>query len=231
MIKDINFGNYFLNVHMMMQKFFEVKEYKKGLKHSKKLLEQNPNLAGKLIYSEYTSNNHNNLFQRAWLCMQFSFISLDQRLKVLIYPKRYKNILMLVIFILITITHQALMKNLKSEIAWHIYGHINRSNKNLQEAINCYKKAHDITPKSIEILRDLAQLQVQIRDVEGLCETRRKILVNQDSVIINWVGYAFSLHLKGDNEEALKVIDSINNITKNNPLTGVEKSEVNINDN
>ena len=44
------------------------------------------------------------------------------------------------------------------------------------------------------------------------------------------MGYAFSLHLKGDNEEALKVIDSINNITKNNPLTGVEKSEVNIND-
>ena len=50
--------------------------------------------------------------------------------------------------------------------------------------------------------------------------------MNKDSMTINWIGYAFSLHLKGSVDEALKVIDSIHNITKNNPLKGVEKSEV-----
>lgn len=51
------------------------------------------------------------------------------------------------------------------------------------------------------------------------------MLLNKDSLIINWVAYAFSLNLKGSPEESLKVIDSILNIQKNNPLKGVEKSE------
>lgn len=131
------------------------------------------------------------------------------------------------IFTIVSNTNiQALMKNLKSDIAWHIYGIINRSNHNYQEAINCYKKALDISPDNVQILRDLSLLQVQIRDVEGLCDTRKKLLKNKDSLTINWVAYAFSLHLKGSIDEALKVIESINNITKNNPLKGVEKSEV-----
>lgn len=123
------------------------------------------------------------------------------------------------------LSKKALMKNLKSDIAWHIYGIINRSNHNYQEAINCYKKALDISPDNVQILRDLSLLQVQIRDVEGLCDTRKKLLKNKDSLTINWVAYAFSLHLKGSIDEALKVIESINNITKNNPLKGIEKSE------
>lgn len=52
------------------------------------------------------------------------------------------------------------MKNLGSDIAWHIYGIINRSNRNYQEAINCYKKALDISPENVQILRDLSLLQV-----------------------------------------------------------------------
>lgn len=39
------------------------------------------------------------------------------------------------------------------------------------------------------------------------------------------MAYAYTLHLKGSIDECLKVMDSILNITKNNPLKGVEKTE------
>ncbi|EAS00294.2 NMDA receptor-regulated protein (macronuclear) [Tetrahymena thermophila SB210] len=170
-------------------KFYETKQYKKGLKQADKLLEQKPNhaesMAMKAIFLYFTGQKSEGL----------------------------------------DLSKKALMKNLKSDIAWHIHGIINRTNRNYQEAINCYKKALDISPDNVQILRDLALLQVQIRDVEGLCDTRKKLLLNKESLIINWVAYAFSLHLKGSIEECLKVIDSIINITKNNPLKGIEKTE------
>lgn len=170
-------------------KFYETKQYKKGLKQADKLLEQKPNhaesMAMKAIFLYFTGDKKEGF----------------------------------------DLSKKALMKNLKSDIAWHIYGIINRSNRNYQEAINCYKKALEFSPENVQILRDLALLQVQIRDVEGLCETRKKLLLNKESLIINWVAYAYSLHLKGSVEECLKVIDSIINITKNNPLKGVEKTE------
>lgn len=40
------------------------------------------------------------------------------------------------------------------------------------------------------------------------------------------MAYAFALHLNGDVDETLSIINSINNILKNTPLVGVEKSEV-----
>ncbi|EGR34822.1 hypothetical protein IMG5_000490 [Ichthyophthirius multifiliis] len=123
------------------------------------------------------------------------------------------------------LSKKAVSLNFKSDIAWHIYGIIHRQNRNYPEAIKCYKQALTTAPDNVQILKDLALLQIQIRDIDGLCETRKKILLNKDSLVINWVGYAIALHFKGEYEQTLQIIDSINTITKNNPLKGMEKSE------
>ena len=86
------------------------------------------------------------------------------------------------------------MKNFKSEISWHIYGILNRNNKNYLEAIRCYQQALKIDPDNLNILRDMAVLQMHIRDLEGHLETRRKLLVNKSNLPMNWAGFAVAHH-------------------------------------
>jgi hypothetical protein len=44
---------------------------------------------------------------------------------------------------------KALMKGLKSEICWHIYGIINRTKRNYQEAVKCYAQALKYSPENV----------------------------------------------------------------------------------
>lgn len=87
------------------------------------------------------------------------------------------------------------MKNLKSQICWHIYGVVQRNQKNYSEAVKCYTQALKIDPDNLNILRDMALLQVQIRDLIGHLETRRKLLLNKTSLPINWITFAIGHHL------------------------------------
>ncbi len=87
------------------------------------------------------------------------------------------------------------MKNLKSELCWHIFGIINRNQRNFLEAIRCYQQALKIDPDNINILRDMAVLQVHIRELEEHEETRRLLLMNKSSLPVNWAAYSVAEHL------------------------------------
>lgn len=87
------------------------------------------------------------------------------------------------------------MKNLKSELCWHIYGIIHRNQRNFLEAIRCYQQALKIDPENINILRDMAVLQVHIRELEEHQETRRALLLNKSSLPVNWVAFCVAEHL------------------------------------
>ena len=50
-------------------------------------------------------------------------------------------------------------------------------------------------PTNQNVLRDLGQLQVQLRDYEGYSETRRQILVGKSGVQLNWITYSVALFL------------------------------------
>ena len=54
-----------------------------------------------------------------------------------------------------------------TEGGWHVYGLLHRSDRNYTEAIKCYRNAIKRDPTNMQILRDLAALQVQMRDLEG----------------------------------------------------------------
>ena len=68
---------------------------------------------------------------------------------------------------------KALFKNLGNFTCWHVYGILHRGNKNYDEARKAYLNALKYDPQNQNVLRDLGQLQVQLRDYEGYAETRR----------------------------------------------------------
>jgi tetratricopeptide (TPR) repeat protein len=103
---------------------------------------------------------------------------------------------------------QGLANNLKSFVCWHIYGLIYRSDNKFDDAIKSYTRALQFSPENMLILKDLAQLQIQRRNLAGFTETRRKILVLKASGGANWIAYAIGNHLCGNYAKALSVLDS-----------------------
>jgi hypothetical protein len=67
-----------------------------------------------------------------------------------------------------------------------------------------------------------------MRDMDGLADTRKKLLLNKDSLMINWVGYVVALHLKGAFVESLDVLESVFKLVKENNLKKNEVSELNM---
>lgn len=62
--------------------------------------------------------------------------------------------------------------------------------------------------ENLQILKDLAQLQIQRRLVDGFQETRRKILVLKANNKNNWIAYAIGNHLCGNYAKCLSILDS-----------------------
>ncbi|KAH0608172.1 uncharacterized protein H6S33_002224 [Morchella sextelata] len=105
-----------------------------------------------------------------------------------------------------TIAKEALKQDMKSHVCWHVYGLLYRSTKNFEESIKAYKMALRFEPESQQILRDLALLQIQMRDYVGYIESRRQILQGRPQLRQNWTGLAIAQHLAGSYAEAENVM-------------------------
>lgn len=101
---------------------------------------------------------------------------------------------------------QALMADMKSHICWHVYGLLYRHQKNFEEAIKAYKSALKLEPDSLQIQRDLAFLQVQMRDYQGYIQSRTAMLQARSQVRQNWTALAVAHHLAGDLTQAETVL-------------------------
>ncbi|KAG9232917.1 NMDA receptor-regulated protein 1-domain-containing protein [Amylocarpus encephaloides] len=120
----------------------------------------------------------------------------------------------------------ALQCDMKSHVCWHVYGLLYRAVKNFEEAIKAYKFALRLEPESQQIQRDLALLQVQMRDYQGYLASRRSMLTARPSIRQNWTALAVAHHLNGDLTEAERVLTSYEETLKNPPSkTDFENSE------
>jgi len=120
----------------------------------------------------------------------------------------------------------ALKNDMKSHICWHVYGLLWRSVKNYEEAIKAYKFALRMEPNSLNILRDLALLQCQIRDFEGYIESRRKMMQERPQLRQNWTALAVAYHLSGNLAEAENILKTYEETLKQTPLkSDLEHSE------
>lgn len=121
---------------------------------------------------------------------------------------------------------EALRNDMKSHICWHVYGLLWRSVKNYSEAIKSYKMALRLEPGSLNILRDLALLQCQVRDYEGYIESRRKMMQERPQLRQNWTALAIAHHLAGNYAEAENILKTYEETLKQPPpKSDLEHSE------
>ena len=120
----------------------------------------------------------------------------------------------------------ALKHDMKSHICWHVYGLLYRSAKNIEEAIKAYKFALRLEPESQQIQRDLALLQMQMRDYQGYIQSRRDILQARTSIRQNWTALAVAQHLAGDLVAAERTLTTYEETLRSPPpATDTEHSE------
>ena len=120
----------------------------------------------------------------------------------------------------------ALKNSMKSHICWHVYGLLYRSNKNFEEAIKAYKFALKLEPDSHQIQKDLALLQMQMRDYSGYMQSRRAILQNKTAWRQNWTALAVAQHLAGDLWDAERTLTTFEETLRSPPpRTDIEHAE------
>lgn len=120
----------------------------------------------------------------------------------------------------------ALKNSMKSHVCWHVYGLLYRSAKNFEEAIKAYKFALKLEPESQQIQKDLALLQIQMRDYQGYVQSRRAILQQRTGYRQNWTALAVAQHLAGDLANAEKTLTTYEDTLKSPPpRTDIEHAE------
>ncbi|KAH8102267.1 NMDA receptor-regulated protein 1a [Cristinia sonorae] len=116
--------------------------------------------------------------------------------------------------------------DLTSHIVWHVFGLIQKGEKNYEEALKSYTQALKFDKENMNILRDAAHLQTQLRLFDGLVETRHTLLRLRPNLRQNWIGLAVAYHLNGSLREAKRVLEHYESTLKNIPDYDVEHSEV-----
>ncbi|OJJ49399.1 hypothetical protein ASPZODRAFT_1468944 [Penicilliopsis zonata CBS 506.65] len=171
-------------------RFYENKQYKKGIKAAEQILRKTP--------------NHGDTQAMKALIMS----NLGQQEEAFVLAK------------------EALKNDMRSHVCWHVYGLLYRQDKNYEEAIKAYRFALKIEPESQPIQRDLALLQMQMRDYPGYIQSRSAMLQARPGIRQNWTALAIAHHLSGDLEEAEKVLTTYEETLKTPPpLSDMEHSE------
>lgn len=129
-----------------------------------------------------------------------------------------------------TLVRRGLAASMSSHVCWHVFGLLYRSDREYHAAAKAYLNALRLDMGNAQILRDLALLQVHIRDFPGLLETRHLLLSSKPGLKLNWAGLAVANHLGGDTATAVRVIDSYTASFKDNesvdPDSDYQASEV-----
>ncbi|EMD34697.1 hypothetical protein CERSUDRAFT_86122 [Gelatoporia subvermispora B] len=115
--------------------------------------------------------------------------------------------------------------DLTSHICWHVFGLIQKGEKNYEEALKSYTQALRFDKENLNILRDAAHLQTQLRIYDSLVETRHTLLKLRPTLRQNWIGLAVAYHLNGNLKEARNVLEHYESTLKNIPDYDVEHSE------
>ena len=120
----------------------------------------------------------------------------------------------------------ALKNDMKSHVCWHVYGLLWRSAKNFEEAIKAYKFALKLEPESQQIQRDLALLQMQMRDYQGYVQSRRAMLQARSGLRSNWTALAIAHHLAAELVEAERTLTTYEETLRSPPpKTDLEHAE------
>ncbi|BFZ58460.1 hypothetical protein PYCC9005_005522 [Savitreella phatthalungensis] len=103
---------------------------------------------------------------------------------------------------------KGLRHDIKSHVAWHVYGLMHRAERAWEEAMKAYVNALRFEPEQQVILRDLANIQAQLRVYPGLVETRKALLKRTPDDRSATTALAVAYHLAGDPKAADRVLEA-----------------------
>ncbi|KAJ2964315.1 hypothetical protein NQZ79_g861 [Umbelopsis isabellina] len=115
--------------------------------------------------------------------------------------------------------------DLTSHICWHVFGLLYRSDKNYEEAAKCYTHALKYNKNDMQILRDFALLQTQMRHYDALIETRTQMLQQKPTNPPFWVGLAIAYQLVGKYDLAIQTLEAHESALREMPVN-FEHSEL-----
>lgn len=93
-----------------------------------------------------------------------------------------------------------LFKNLANFTCWHAMGIIYRKVPDLEQAKKAYQNALKYAPENENVMRDLCNINIHLRDFEGFLEMRRQILLKDATKNENWASFIIALFLNGQFE-------------------------------
>ena len=111
---------------------------------------------------------------------------------------------------------ESLKINMKNSTVWYYYGIFNKESKNFNQAAKCYTMAHKYDPNNFNVVRDLSYLCLFLGRFDEFLEYSRDGLTINSTVVCNWIQFSFALYLNNNYEEALKQINAIKEIGKEN---------------
>ncbi|KAG8906738.1 hypothetical protein FRB99_006229 [Tulasnella sp. 403] len=126
----------------------------------------------------------------------------------------------------IQLVKNGVLLDISSHICWHVYGIVHKADRNYDEALKCYLRALKFDKDNINILRDTAQLQLQLRQYDSLQDTRLALLRLRPNVRLGWIGLSVAYHLNGKPHEARRVLDHYLTTLKGVPEHDFEFSEL-----
>ncbi|CAD8193670.1 unnamed protein product [Paramecium octaurelia] len=127
----------------------------------------------------------------------------------------------------LALAYQAVLKNLASDFCWHIYGLIQKAEKNYIQAVKCFIQAINKGEENLQLIRDTANLSIHIRDFEGNNWLRQKLLNSKPGMVVNWVGFILSQHLTGNYAGAFNTIKLTEDVIKKDTQNPIKKVEIN----
>mmetsp|Transcript_26195 Transcript_26195/g.43350 ORF Transcript_26195/g.43350 Transcript_26195/m.43350 type:complete len:859 (+) Transcript_26195:51-2627(+) len=124
------------------------------------------------------------------------------------------------------LVRRGVKQDIKSQVCWHVYGLLYRSDREYLQAIKCYRGALRHDPENMKILRDLSMLQVQMRDLPGFLQTRQTLLTIKPTNRMHWFTFAVSQHLMKRYSQAISVVDAYEKTLEGAPENEYEHSEM-----
>jgi N-alpha-acetyltransferase 15/16, NatA auxiliary subunit len=109
---------------------------------------------------------------------------------------------------------KGLRHDLTSHICWHVLGMVYRADRNYEEALKCYQNAIKFDKDNLNILKDMAVLQIQCRLYEPYAETRLRLLQLKPQIRQNWTALAVGHHLQGDPARAVQILSAFEETLK-----------------
>ncbi|KAJ1949501.1 hypothetical protein FBU59_001116 [Linderina macrospora] len=95
-----------------------------------------------------------------------------------------------------------------SSLCWQISGLVYRLDANYVESSKSFANALKTDSENIQILRDLAQMQVQLRQYDQLVETRLKLVKINPGDPMFWLGLAVAHQMNKRYDLAIKALDT-----------------------